>query len=158
MLKSTKKINLYKRILGVLIKKGKRGVASQILRLALKDAAPLVKLHPKVLLLRVFIKLSTFIEVKLVKIKRREHLVPFTTGTTRRLFLVAKWLYKAVLSNKSKIPSYKKLSKEMQLILSRDKNFNENKSDFTYASHALELKRKNDKSALSVRSNLHFRW
>jgi len=98
-------------------------------------------------LIKVFLKLNSFVETKKIKFKRSTHVVPFViTSFKRKSYLIIKWLMEAVEEDKRKVPIAIKLSKEILSIL-------RNKS-----SKALIKKKMNMKNALINRSNIHFRW
>jgi len=150
LLKSNKLHNncsyTYKKILGLLIKKGLKSKAKSILDFALFKVSSKLKSSPKIVLLKIFLKLNTFVEVRKIRLRKRLVFVPFYISYSRRLFLIAKWLVMATSSNKQKIPFSEKLSTEILNILTL-KN-----------SKAVSFKLLNIKQALKNRSNTHYRW
>jgi ribosomal protein S7 len=140
------KINLYNKLLGSLIKKGNKIKAKSILDSAFYELSNTTGYSINLLLIKLFVKLNTFVETKTVRIRRRRHLVPFSIGLKRRSYLITKWLMEAVKENHQKIPVSKKIVAEILLILKNGQ------------SKALKLKMLNDAQALANRSNLHFRW
>jgi ribosomal protein S7 len=138
---------IYTNFLGFLTKKGNKVTAKKILDEAFLDVSLKTKQPVHILLIKVFLKLNSFVETKKIKFKRSTHVVPFViTSFKRKSYLIIKWLMEAVEQDKRKIPVAQKLSKEILNIL-------KNKS-----SKALIQKKMNTKNALTNRSNIHFRW
>lgn len=138
---------IYINFLGFLTKKGNKVTAKKILDEAFLDVSLKTNQSVHILLIKVFLKLNSFVETKKIKFKRSTHIVPFViTSFKRKSYLIIKWLMEAVEQDKRKVPIAKKLSKEILNIL-------KNKS-----SKALINKKMNTKNALINRSNIHFRW
>jgi ribosomal protein S7 len=138
---------IYINFLGFLTKKGNKVTAKKILDEAFLDVSLKTNQPVHILLIKVFLKLNSFVETKKIKFKRSTHIVPFViTSFKRKSYLIIKWLMEAVEQDKRKVPIAKKLSKEILNIL-------KNKS-----SKALMKKKLNVKNALTNRSNIHFRW
>lgn len=146
-LKSSNTKNIYLKFIGFLTKSGKQESAKKILEEALKLVSTQTKMSKKRILLSLFLKLNSFVEVRQVRIKRRTHTVPFSITIDRRQYLVVKWIMLATLQNKKQVSFSTKLSQE---ILATIKN--------TSASKALKYKTQNNFQAFSNRSNIHFRW
>jgi len=142
----SKKVNLYSKFLGFLIKKGNKVVAKQILNSAFLIASKNTQLSLQLLLLKLFLKLNSFVEVKRVRIRRSSHVVPFAISFKRRLYLIIKWIMQAVHEDKRQISMEHKLAFEITNII---KNL---------PSKSLKIKEANILQALSNRSNAHFRW
>ena len=140
------KINLYSKFLGFLIKKGNKVVAKQIINNAFLIASKSTKLSLQFLLLKLFLKLNSFVEVKRVRIRRSSHVVPFAINFKRRLYLIIKWIMNAVHQDKRQVSMQHKLAFEIINII---KNL---------PSKSLKLKEANITQALANRSNAHFRW
>jgi len=98
------------------------------------------------ILLELFFKLNSFVEVKNVRVKRSFHLVPFQITLKRRSYLIIKWLMQAVKQDTRNISIIEKLVFEIEQTLK------------TETSKALQLRNANITSALANRSNLHYRW
>ena len=141
-----KKLNLYTKFLGFLIKKGNKVKAKKILDLTFFGLSKCTKHSVRYILYKLFLRLTVLVEAKSVRIKRSRYIVPFPINTNRRSYLVIKWLMKAVLLNKKKMPFFKKLSDEILAVLKNS------------GSKALKFKVTNNKLALANRSNIHFRW
>jgi ribosomal protein S7 len=138
---------IYINFLGFLTKKGNKVTAKKILDEAFLDVSLKTNQSVHILLIKVFLKLNSFVETKKIKFKRSTHVVPFViTSFKRKSYLIIKWLMEAVEEDKRKVPIAIKLSKEILSIL-------RNKS-----SKALIKKKMNMKNALINRSNIHFRW
>jgi ribosomal protein S7 len=138
---------IYINFLGILTKKGNKVAAKKILDAAFLEVSAKVNKPVHILLIKVFLKLNSFVETKKIKFKRSSHVVPFViTSFKRKSFLIIKWLMEVVQEDKRKVPLSSKLSKEILSIL-------KNKS-----SKAVAKKKLNIKNAISNRSNIHFRW
>lgn len=141
-----KKKSLYDKLLGFLIKKGKKTTAKNVLENVLSSVSKTIKIPKNLILLHLFIKLNTFVETKSVKIRNRSFIVPFSLSLKRRSFLIIKWLLKSASENKENISLSKKLITEITNLLTKQK------------SKTLSLKKVNNNQAFSNRSNFHFRW
>jgi ribosomal protein S7 len=138
---------IYINFLGFLTKKGNKVTAKKVLDEAFLDVSLKTNQPVHILLIKVFLKLNSFVETKKIKFKRSTHIVPFViTSFKRKSYLIIKWLMEAVEQDKRKVPIAKKLSKEILNILK------------SKSSKALMKKHLNVKNALSNRSNIHFRW
>jgi ribosomal protein S7 len=138
---------IYIKFLGFLTKKGNKIVAKKILDKAFLEVSMKTNQPVHILLIKIFLKLNSFVETKKIKFRRSTHVVPFViTSFKRKSYLIIKWLMETVAQDKRKIPIAKKLSKEILNIL-------KNKSSKT-----LIKKKMNVKNALANRSNIHFRW
>jgi len=137
---------LYEKFLGFLIKKGYKVQAQQILNSTLQKISKKTGFSSSKILLLVFLRLNTFVEVKKVRVRRRINYVPFPVKFKRRVYLMLKWIILAVKKNRRKIPVVKKLMFEIISIIKR------------YRSKALKLRRDNVNNAFRNRSNSHYRW
>lgn len=148
MSKKAIKNNLYNKFVGLLNKKGLKIKAKYILDRALLLTSKKMPVSTNTILITIFLKLHTFIEVKSVKIKRRVVFVPFYINYKRRIYLIIKWILLAVKRDTRKVPLFQKLSFEFVKLLAK-KNLK---------SYTLELKKQNVDLALKNRSNTHYRW
>ena len=98
------------------------------------------------ILLKLFLKLNSFVEIKKVRIKRSSHFVPFSITLKRRSYLIIKWLMQAILEDKRKISMSEKLFTEIQNTIGN------------IPSKSIKLRNSNVSQALANRSNIHFRW
>ena len=138
---------LYKKFVGVLNKVGFKSKAKNILNFALLNASKKLKITPKLLLLNIFLKLNTYLEIKKFYLRKRVVFVPFyVTSYNRRTFLIVKWILSATNMNLQRISFSKKLSFEFISLLT-NKN-----------SKSINFKLINIKQALKNRSNIHYRW
>ena len=139
-------LNLYNKLLGFLIKKGKKNKAKFIIDKAFFLVSKKTGFSMSFLLLKLFSKLNVFVEAKTVRIRRRSHIVPFSIGLKRRSYLIIKWLIKSVSENNEKISMVKKIAKEIFLLI-KTKN-----------AKSLRFRNLNNALALANRSNIHYRW
>jgi len=139
--------NIYLKFLGFLIKKGNKVEAKKILDKTLTFVFNKTKISRKKILLQIFLKLNSFVEVRKIKIKRKTHVVPFSVTLNRRFYLTVKWVTMSAFQNKKRVPTYNKLSQEFLKILLTPN-----------LSNSIKLKTQNRFLAYSNRSNSHFRW
>jgi len=138
---------LYIKFVGLLNKVGFKSKARTILNFALLTASKKLKITPKLLLLNIFLKLNTYLEIKKFYLRKRVVFVPFyVTSCNRRTFLIVKWILCATNMNLQRISFSKKLSFEFISLLT-NKN-----------SKSINFKLINIKQALKNRSNIHYRW
>jgi small subunit ribosomal protein S7 len=141
-----KSFHLYDKFVGFITKNGKKPKAKIIFDSALFNVTQKLKIPLNKLLLQIFLKLNTYIEIKTIRIRKQTHFVPFPTSYKRRIYLVIKWIILATIEDKRKLNFSKKLSLEIF-------NLIKNKS-----SKSLKMKKNNFSKALINRSNFHFRW
>jgi len=141
----TKK-TLYHKLIGFITKKGNKNSSLKIVNDAFFKVSTNTNLPMHMIVLQLFLKLNSFVEVKRVRVKRSFHLVPFQITLKRRSYLIVKWLMQAVKSDKRNIPTVAKLAFEIEQTLKTD------------SSKSLKLRNLNLTTALSNRSNLHYRW
>ena len=141
-----KSFHLYDKFVGFITKNGKKPKAKIIFDSALFNVTQKLRIPLNRLLLKIFLKLNSYIEIKTIKIRKKVHFVPFPTTYKRRIYLVIKWIINATLEDKRKLNFSEKLSLEIF-------NLIKNKS-----SKSLKIKKNNFSKALINRSNLHFRW
>ena len=138
---------IYINFLGILTKKGNKVAAKRILDAAFLDVSTKVNKPVHILLIKLFLKLNSFVETKKIRFKRSSHVVPFViTSFKRKSFLIIKWLMEVIEEDKRKVSLSSKLSKEILSVLKNN------------SSKALSKKKLNIKNAISNRSNIHFRW
>ena len=141
----TKK-TLYNKLVGFILKKGDKNRSLKIVNDAFFKVSTNTNLSMHIIVLQLFLKLNSFVEVKKVRVKRSFHLVPFQITLKRRSYLIVKWLMQAVKSDKRNISTVEKLAFEIEQTLKTD------------TSKSLKLRNLNLTSALANRSNLHYRW
>jgi ribosomal protein S7 len=138
--------NLYNKFLGFIIKKGNKIGAKNVLNNAFLAVSKKTGLPLHVILLKLFLKLNSFVEVKRVRVQRSSHLVPFSIRLKRRSYLIIKWLMQAVKEDTRKVSMAEKLFFEI---------FSTLKSS---PSKSVKIRNLNISQALSNRSNIHYRW
>ena len=138
--------NLYNKFLGFLIKKGNKISARSILNTSFLTVSKKTGLPLHILLLKIFLKLNSFVEVKKVRVQRSSHLVPFSIRLKRRSYLIIKWLMQAVKEDSRKISMSEKLSSEILDTIKKN------------PSRSVKIRNFNISQALSNRSNIHYRW
>lgn len=138
--------NLYNKFLGFLIKKGNKISARSILNTSFLTVSKKTGLPLHILLLKIFLKLNSFVEVKKVRVQRSSHLVPFSIRLKRRSYLIIKWLMQAVKEDSRKISMSEKLSSEILDTIKKN------------PSRSVKIRNLNISQALSNRSNIHYRW
>ena len=141
------KKNLYSKFLNFFIKKGKKIKIKSLLDLTLFKMSQRYIYPINTLLLKTFVKLNSFLEIKNVKKNRRARLIPFSVSLSRRSYIALKWIKKAINSDKRKLSFAEKLKVEITNLNFKPKQ-----------SNALSLKNVNTKQALANRANIHFRW
>jgi ribosomal protein S7 len=138
--------NLYNKFIGFLIKKGNKIGAKNIVNHAFLNVSKKTGLPLHVVLLKLFLKLNSFVEVKRVRVQRSSHLVPFSIRLKRRSYLIIKWLMQAVKEDTSKVSMSEKLVFEISNTLKK------------VPSRSVKLRNFNISQALANRSNIHYRW
>jgi ribosomal protein S7 len=140
-------INFYDKFLGFLIKKGNKLNSKKILENAFSEVSKKTGFSKKQILILLFRHLNCFVETRKILIKRRVHLVPFSIKIKRRLYLIVKWLIKAIDSNQKKLSTSAKMSNEILAVLKK-----------VSVSKVLSFRKLNNQQSFSNRSNIHFRW
>jgi ribosomal protein S7 len=143
---SSYKKTIYLSFLGFLIKNGNKVSAKQILDKAFFSVSKQINCSTHFMLMKIFSNLNSFVEIKKVKIKRGTHIVPFSIGFKRQVYLVTKWLMESAFEDSRKIPLSDKLSSEILSILK------------TKSSKSFLKKNFNISGSVNNRSNIHFRW
>ena len=138
--------NLYNNFLGFLIKKGNKIGAKNILTTAFLMVSKKTGYSLQTLILKIFLKLNSFVEVKKVRVGRRSLLVPFSITLKRRSYLIVKWLMQAIKEDNKKIPLSVRLAGEITAVISGSVSKSRKLRDF------------NISQAMANRSNIHYRW
>ena len=140
--------SFYNTFLGLLIKNGNRVSAKRLLDKAFFLLLKTTKLPFNLVILKIFLLLNTFVEVKqLKKYKKFSYQVPFPITLKRKLYLSVKWILSSALEDKRRVPLFEKIAQEITLLVT-------NKS----VSKSYKKKHKNLDLALANKSNVHFRW
>ena len=144
--KSSVHINLYSKVFGFLIKKGKKNKSLRLLNNAFFKICTIIKRPLHYLLTKLFIILNVFVETRTIRTRRSLHVVPFPLTLKRRVYLVIKWIFLVVKKNSEKTSFIPKFIREILFILKKKK------------SEVFKLKLSNNSKALLNRSNIHYRW
>jgi ribosomal protein S7 len=137
---------VYLSFLGFLTKNGNKTSAKKILDRAFFNVSTQIKCPTYFILMKTFSSLNSFVEIKKVRIKRGTHIVPFSIGFKRQVYLVTRWLMESAFEDTRKISIVDKLSSEILSILK------------TKGSKSLLKKNLNLRGSTNNRSNIHFRW
>jgi small subunit ribosomal protein S7 len=140
------KKTLYSLLIGFLTKNGKKAVAEKILTSAFLQVSKKTNLSTCQIFLKLFLKLNSFVEIRKIKIRKKNFFVPFPTVLKRRLYLTMKWLMEATKQNNKKLSLSNKLAFEIEQTLT------------TNDSNSTKIFKNNLELALKNRSNLHYRW
>lgn len=140
------KKSLYSILINSLTKNGNKSKAIKIINSAFLKVSTNTGLSKRQVLLKLFLKLNSFVEVRQLKVRKRIFFVPFPTTLKSRLYLTVKWLIKAAKENKKKISLSEKFAIEIEQTI------------MTNSSVSLNFLRSNLNLALKNRSNLHYRW
>ena len=144
--KNLNQLNLYKNFVSFIFKSGKKHIWEKII----SDIFLLIKKNlnfsQNIILLKIFLRLYSKIEVKKVKARRKTALVPVFISVRRRFFLALKWLLLAVNKNKLQISLKEKLFLEI---------FKLTKNKSCESFKQLEL---NNQNVYLNRANFHYRW
>jgi pentatricopeptide repeat protein len=103
------KKSLYSILINSLTKNGNKSKAIKIINSAFLKVSTNTGLSKRQVLLKLFLKLNSFVEVRQLKVRKRIFFVPFPTTLKSRLYLTVKWLIKAAKENKKKFPFLKNL-------------------------------------------------
>ena len=138
--------NLYNKFLSFIFKVGKKNIWNNNFS-NIFDLLSL-KLHysKSILLLKIFTRLFTRVEVKKVKSRKRVTYIPFFIKLPRSIFLSLKWIFLSTLKKKGNISFKNKLFNELLQILTQKSCF------------SLQKVEENNTSAFKNRSNIHYRW
>jgi ribosomal protein S7 len=144
--KALKVLNLYTNFINFIFRAGKKYIWDKIIAHIFILLKKTIKFSQNIILVKIFLRLHSKVEVKKVKTRKKVVFVPVFISIRRRFFLSLKWLLLAVKKNKLQIPLKDKLFFEI-LKLVTEKSCNSLKQ--------LEL---NNKNVYLFRSNFHYRW
>jgi ribosomal protein S7 len=136
----------YKKLEGLLLKKGKKTVSSSILKNAILLSAKKLNVPTYVILCKLYNKLKLSTELKKLKIRRSTHFVTFPMTLKRKLYFISSWLISSAKRLSSKKTLDYKISSEIIKILNKKK------------SNPLKKKTYFISKVIQFRSNNHFRW
>jgi ribosomal protein S7 len=138
---------IYNKIIGFFIKSGNKVASEKIINTAFSKLSFILKKPIHQILINIFLKFNTFVEIKKIKTRGKSNLVPFPINFKRKIYLIFTWIIKSIKNDSRKIPLKEKLFFELLKIYKGD---NKSKSIKQY--------KINKKIALKNRSNAHFRW
>ena len=139
---------MQKKLIGFLIKKGNKTAALAIFNKIcnkISITVPIISLSYFFSLF--FIKLNTNIEIRKVSFRRRVHFIPTPIKTSRKVFLIFKWVQQVLANNKQNISFYNKLYNELLSVVFLESS-----------SQVIKLKLDNELKAYQYKSKAHFRW
>jgi ribosomal protein S7 len=143
---SLNKLNLYKNFISFIFKSGKKHIWEKIISDIFLLIKKNLKFSQNIILLKIFLRLYSKIEIKKIKTRRKTALVPVFISVRRRFFLALKWLLLAVNKNKLQISLKEKLFLEI---------FKLTKNKSCESLKQLEL---NNQNVYLNRANFHYRW
>jgi ribosomal protein S7 len=91
--------NFYHKVLGCLIKKGKKAKVKRILDNSFSELIHLFPFPFSCFFWQIFDILNVFIESKKVRLRKRTHQIPFPIRDKRRSYLIIKWFVEAIKNN-----------------------------------------------------------
>jgi ribosomal protein S7 len=138
--------NLYKKFVNYFFFKGKKNIIKKQIDNVFNRLSKELEITPNLLLLLFFNRLKTYVEVKKLKKRKRNFLVPTPITRSRRTYLSLFWLYSSLSLNKSKVSFEKKLYDELLLILLKQ------------SCTTIQFLEKNNTIAVESRVFLHYRW
>ncbi len=143
-----KKKNFYfnKIFFSFLLKKGNIGNARTVFKETFNFMFKETGLGSYGLLSTVYSKLYINFEVRQIRVRRNFHIVPIPTHPRRRCYLICKWIFDSVNSNKKPEKFSKKLSSELLKIVN-----NQN-------CESIKKKKLLKQAAANNRVNMHYRW
>lgn len=139
---------MQKKLIGFLTKNGNKTAALFIFNKIcnkISTAVPVISLSYFFSLF--FLKLNTNIEIRKVSFRRRIHFIPISIKTSRKMFVIFKWIKEAIAKNKQNSPYATKLFNELIAVV-----FSESSSP------VMKLKLDNELKAYQYKSKAHFRW
>lgn len=139
---------MQKKLIGFLIKKGNKVAALKIFtNICNKISLTIPTLSLPYFFSLFFLKLNTNIEIRKISFRRRIHFIPIPIKTTRKLFIIFKWIKLAIFQNNQNISFFNKLYNEIFAVI-----FTETISPI------MKLKLETELKAYQYKSKAHFRW
>jgi hypothetical protein len=142
-----KKHSIYKKLIGIMNKKGKKWKVKKNLNLGLSETSFILKKNYNKLQKKFITESKIPIEVKKIVKRKVESFVPFKIKKKRRIYFILKLFTEIIFNDNQKI----KISHKI---------FNEFKNIVEINDKSKLLNKKNEilESALQNRTNIHFRW
>ena len=144
--KNLNNLNLYKIFISFIFRSGKKHIWEKIISDIFLLIKKTLKIAQNIILLKIFLRLYSKIEIKKIKTRKKIALVPVFISVRRRFFLALKWLLVSVNKNKLQIALKEKLFLEI-FKLTNNKSCESLKQ--------LEL---NNENVYLNRANFHYRW
>ncbi len=145
-MRSNYSYSLYQVLLGYMNKKGKKVKAKKVLDTAFHKVFEATQMLPSEALKLITVKLGSIIDVKVIRIRKNTHVVPFAVKMYRADYLLAKKIIDSVNEDTSNRSFSEKLGEELINII-------QDKSCKSISRHKQMLKQ-----AGMHRANSHFRW
>jgi ribosomal protein S7 len=139
-------INLYTKFINLIFKEGKKSFWEKSLASLFFLLKKKLNYSRNFILLKIFLRLHTKVELRVVKSRKRINLIPFFIKLKRRCFLSLKWLLESVKKNKTKNSFQKNLLLEILFVLRKKSCL------------SLNLLEENNLLSYKNRANMHFRW
>jgi ribosomal protein S7 len=144
--KKSESNSIYKKLVGLMIKNGKKSSALKLIEKGLLKTSLKLKMPINLILRKVFNSLKTSIESKKIRVRRSYHFVPFPVNLKRKVYLAVKWVLFGTKKSKLKVSFDLKLHLELIKILKTKKSI------------PFKNKKYNIFKSLQNKSNAHFRW
>jgi small subunit ribosomal protein S7 len=144
--KKIKNKNIATKFIGCLTKKGKKVVAQKIFNKSVENVSKTLNIKSGVLMKKIVQNLGVIVELRKVKIRRNNFLVPIPINSRRRNYTIIKRILNVIHKNILKTSLDNKLSKELISIITRKNSFSISEKDQML------------KEAYKNKSNIHFRW
>lgn len=146
VLKKKKNKDISTKFVGCLTKNGKRGIFQKIFSKSVRSVCKTLKVKSGYLMKNIVCNLGVVVELRKVKIRRNNFLVPIPVNSARRNYMTIKRVLNATNKNPLKTSLSYKLSKEfISVVVKKD-------------SLSLNEKTQMLKEAYKNKSNMHYRW
>jgi len=136
---------LYKKLIGTILKNGKKIKAIKIVESALKLVQNKLKISKLQVLTKLIKKLKIFVIPRKIRVRRHFTTIPFPINKNQQIYFIAKWLTKGMKRYKKKT-SIKQLFLEITRTLKGEHSFSKRFKKFSVH------------KAVENRSNMHYRW
>jgi ribosomal protein S7 len=138
--------NLYQKVLTFIFKIGKKNIWENKISQIFEQLALTLKISKSAILLKIFIRLFTRVEILKIKARKRITFIPIFIKINRSIFLSLKWIFLASKKKKGSTSFSNNLFFEILQILTQKICF------------SLQKVQENNTLAFKNRSNVHFRW
>lgn len=139
-------IHLYSKFINLIFKEGKKSFWEKSLASLFFILKKKLNYSRNFILLKIFLRLHTKVEIRVVKSRKRVNMIPFFIKLKRRCFLSLKWLLSSI-KQQQKNNSFQQILLLEILFLLRKKTC-----------ISLNLLEENNMLSYKNRSNIHFRW